>query len=51
MKTFEDQLRSEGVDVVSGVTNVMETLSKRNRYSQQIAIAMQSALFSWANNL
>lgn len=31
MAKFEEQLRSEGVDVVSGVTNVMETLSKRNR--------------------
>eukprot|EP01036_Dinobryon_divergens_P032886 gene32886-42564_t len=31
MSNLESQLRSEGVDVVSGVTNVMETLSKRNR--------------------
>ena len=31
MSNLEGQLRSEGVDVVSGVTNVMETMSKRNR--------------------
>lgn len=31
MSNIEEQLRSEGVDVVSGVTNVMETMSRRNR--------------------
>jgi len=31
MAKFEEQLRSEGVDVVSGVTNVVETLYKRSR--------------------